>query len=70
MSVNRKVVHASELPVRLPIYPTITLWLLLDRTEAPGWVWGATGVLMLIVWIGAVIQLSTQHQTRIWPQSK
>jgi hypothetical protein len=67
MNVMRKVIHDSELPARLPIYPTITLWLLLDRTETAGWVWGATGVLMLFVWIGSFIRLFTQHQTRIWP---
>jgi hypothetical protein len=34
--------HPNNLPTRLPVWPAITLWLVLDRAQAPGWVWGAT----------------------------
>lgn len=37
---SRKVISDACLPVRLPIYPTVTVLLLLDRFHAPGWLWG------------------------------
>jgi hypothetical protein len=66
----RKVIASSELPPRLPIYPTLTLWLVLEKTEAAGWIWGATGCVMLFVWIACLIGFFTTKATRIWPDTK
>jgi hypothetical protein len=46
--MKRKVIHKKNLPVHLPLSLTIALYLLLDRSNAPGWVWGALGVLLLL----------------------
>lgn len=46
----RRVIDAAHLPMRMPLWPTATLWLLLDRLQMPGWVWGATGLFILTAW--------------------
>lgn len=48
--IKIKVLPHKRLPTRLPIWNTATAWLLLDRGQAPGWLWGAVGVLLAIVW--------------------
>ncbi len=35
-----QVIAFKYLPPRLPILLGIVLWLLLDRLQPPGWVWG------------------------------
>ena len=39
MSIH--VISRKYLPSGIPIFPTMTLWLLLDRLQPPGWVLGA-----------------------------
>lgn len=53
--MKRKVISPKSLPTRLPVTFTMVLGLLLDRYDAPGWVWGATGAIMLLIWVAAAI---------------
>lgn len=57
---HTKVIKLNQLPSRLPIVQTIAWGLLLDRFHAPAWLWGAMGVLFLIVWIGAIVAMWTE----------
>lgn len=50
----RRVIDASCLPLRMPLLPSIVLWLLLDRLQAPGFVWGIVGTIMALLWISWV----------------
>ena len=53
---HRKVVKLSNLPSRSPLWLALLLWLFLDRVHAAGWIWGAVGVvwvLLMIRWIAA-----------------
>jgi hypothetical protein len=65
-----KVSHSGEMPTRLPLYQTATAWLLIDRLDAPGWVRGAVGVVLLLIWIAQTARLLHEKQTRIWPEAK
>lgn len=56
----RKVIHVKHLPARLPLFQTLVAWLMLDRFQAPGWVWGVVGTFFALVWIGTVISMATQ----------
>jgi len=49
------VIKRSNLPIRLPIFPTAVAFLLLDRFHAVGWVWGAVGTVFLLAWIGIFV---------------
>lgn len=62
---RHKVVSNKNLPMRLPIFPTITLWLLLDRLDAAVWVWSVVGTLWVILWIVAAITCWLQELTEL-----
>jgi hypothetical protein len=47
---GRRVISYANLPMSVPLSPTLLMALVLDRVVAPGWVWGAVGVLMALVW--------------------
>ncbi len=54
MKRPRYVLPLSVLPTRLPIGLTAIVYLLCDRFDAPGWVWGVIGTVMALLWIGAI----------------
>lgn len=53
--MQTKVIKRSNLPVRLPILHTLVWWLVFERLDAAGWVWGATGAVIVILWIAVII---------------
>lgn len=56
---KRTVVSWKNLPTRMPLIFTAVCWLLLDRFDSPGWVWGVVGTLVValwFVWIADVLQ--------------
>jgi hypothetical protein len=48
---KKKVISRQNIKPNPPTYSTLTLWLVLKVTEAPEWVWGAVGLLVVAVWI-------------------
>jgi hypothetical protein len=65
--MSRYVVHTSNLPIRWGIIGTAMLWwLFLDRFEAPGWAWGAAGVLWLIMTTGFLVDAATSKKMTLW----
>ena len=62
---TKKVVSYDNLPTRLPIWPTGTAFLLLDRFHAVGWVWGIFGTLFALIWIVALYAVWTQESTPV-----
>lgn len=63
--MKRNVISRKNLPVRLPMPMTISLGLLLDRLDAPGWVWGVGGAAMVIIWISAILLLASEEETEV-----
>lgn len=64
--MNRKVISFKNLPSRFPVLSTIVFYLLLDKLNSPGWLWGVVGTVMGLVWIGAIIAIWTQKQVDIF----
>lgn len=58
--VSRHRISYKSLPAKLPLWPTITLGLLLDRTQAPEWLWGVCMTFLLILWVLGIITMFTQ----------
>lgn len=58
----------------LPSHPNITSWgvvmLLLDRFDAPGWMWGASGLLMLIYMVGWLVVLKEEKEVDVFEPLK
>jgi hypothetical protein len=52
---KQKVVARKQLPAYPPVSLTLAIGLTLDRLHAPGWVWGAIGVYVVLVWIGWIV---------------
>ena len=48
---EKKVISSKNLPTRSPILSTLVYVLALSYWNAPQWVWGAIGVLLLIIWV-------------------
>ncbi|MBW9334569.1 hypothetical protein FEE59_13705 [Herbaspirillum sp. RU 5E] len=63
--MKRNVISRKNLPVRLPMPLTISLGLLIDRLDAPGWVWGVAGTAMAIIWISAILLLAAEEETEV-----
>ena len=59
---GRDVVARKHRINHLPVGGTVLWWLLLDRLHAPGWVWGATGAILLLVIIGVVVDVWTENE--------
>ncbi len=34
-----------------PLVPSLVAWLVMDKLDAAGWVWGAVGFMLLLIWI-------------------
>lgn len=56
---SRKVLPWKIMPPKAPIGFPIVWWLLLDRLQPPGWVWGATGFVVAFLFVCAIIDLFT-----------
>jgi len=50
-----QVVSFKNLPARFPIVGTCVAWLMLDRLHAPGWLWGAIGAGVILIWTAVII---------------
>lgn len=46
-----RTINPNNLSPRMPLISTIAWFLLLDRFNAPGWVWGVIGVLTSAAWV-------------------
>lgn len=55
-----KVIKLNQLPAKPPIVASIAWFLLLDRFHAPGWLWGAMGLLFAIFWGGTIYAMCVQ----------
>lgn len=62
---KRKVISLNNLPVKLPLFQTLVTALALDYWNAPQWLWGALGLLFLVVWIYAIVARVNQEETDI-----
>jgi len=60
--MSTKVIARKHLPAEIPVIPTLVWYLFLDRLHAPGWAWGAIGVLLLISWIVNIVRMATQEE--------
>ena len=62
---QRKVVHAKNLAMRPPLIATLVLWLVLDKLDAAGWVWGAVGVVVVVLWLAWIVDVLNIEQVEV-----
>lgn len=63
---GRKVVSPKALPTNLPVSLTVSVFLLLDRLNVEGWVWGAVSAFFTLIWVASIAQLVTHEQVDIF----
>lgn len=64
--MKQRVVMFKNLPSRPPVFQSITMWLLLDRTQASGVWWGVSATLFAVVWIGWIVAQFTEQPTDVF----
>lgn len=67
---KRNVISRKNLPTSSPVTFMAVLYLLLDKFNAPGWVWGAVGLLMLFIFIAWITSMVTDNQIDIINRNK
>ena len=63
-----KVIDRKYLPGKYPIWPSVTLWLLMDRLHANQLAWGIVGTIWAIIWVLAItvsIKEKSVHPTEL-----
>lgn len=58
---KHKVFDRKQLPAHLPLLSTMVAYLMLDKFNAVGWVWGCVGTVYAILWLGSIISLLTEE---------
>lgn len=58
---KRQVIGSGSIQTRMPLFATLMWWMFLDYTNAPGWVYGALGVLIVFVWGVWIYRLFTDE---------
>ena len=53
-------IHRKNLPTRLPITQTLTIFLAMDYWNAPEWLFGVICFSAAIIWAAAIYSISTQ----------
>ena len=66
MKKKKRVVAPSSLPTRIPLWPTIVIYLLLEKLQATGLVQGIVYTLLVVWWI-LVIYNSNREESRDVP---
>jgi hypothetical protein len=63
---KRKVIITKNLPGRYPLQLTVIVYLVLDKFNADGWVWGVCGAFMFILWLAAIFDNATSEKVDIF----
>lgn len=61
----KKVLSWQQMPMRSPLILSMVTWLMLDRFDAVGWVYGVVGTMVVILWIAFFCSLWTFTPTKI-----
>lgn len=59
---KRKVINSRNMPMNTPLYQTLAVVLALIEFEAPEWVCGVVGTILVIVWLGWIISIFNTEQ--------
>ena len=70
MSKSKNVISRKNLPVKSPITAIILYLFLMDYYNAPGWAWGAVGLLFLVMIIVWLIELLNEKHIDIFSDNE
>lgn len=61
-----KTIKRGNLPTRLPVSLTLITYMGLDTYKAPGWIWGALGIVFLLLWVISIYAICIEKQVDIF----
>lgn len=61
MKQKKRVIAPSSLPTKIPLWPTIVLYLLLEQQSATDLVKGVVYTLLVIWWVVAIYNLNREE---------
>lgn len=66
----KKVISRKNLPNKMPVTFTIVCFLAMDYWGAPQWLFGAIGLLVLLLWIGFFYSLVNNDEVDLFDATK
>lgn len=60
------VLSRKQMPTSVPVFETLTLFLILERFNAPQYVWGAIGVVWIFIFIACVVSVIKQKYVELF----
>lgn len=70
MASNKVYVIAEKnIPLRAPLYQTLVVGMVLDRFQAPQWLWGLIVMFFIFLWVGFFCARSIQEQVDVFLES-
>jgi hypothetical protein len=63
--MKKRVISYKNLPSRIPVYQAMVAYLMMDKFNAAGWVWGVVGTIFTIVIISSIIGLFNQIEVDV-----
>lgn len=67
---NRKVISYKNLPSKIPLLSSAVAYLLLEKFNAAGWVWGVFITLFSLIWIVMIYGLATEETTDVFKKAE
>lgn len=61
-----KVISRKNIPARSPLSFSLLMWLILDYTDAPGWVSGVVWTLVSLMWLSFFISLYREKEVDVF----
>jgi hypothetical protein len=60
-------IDTKHMTFGIPLQLTAIVYLLLDKFQAAGWVWGVVGTLLALIWLVGIISILTAKYVDITP---
>ena len=61
-----RVIHRKNLPIKLPITQTLTIFLAMDYWNAPEWLFGVVCFSAAIIWGATIYSIATQKMEDVF----
>lgn len=63
--VEKRVISRKNLPTRVPVYQAMLAYLMLDKFNSPGWVWGVVGTIFVCAIISTTIDIFKEKEVDV-----
>lgn len=65
-----KVVKRSNMPIRFPLWQTVTCLLALEHWNAPEWLYGVMGLFFILIWVAGILTFFKEKEIDLFENKK